>query len=86
MTKTTKKIIVYRTRTCPYCIRATRLLDQKGWAYEEIFIEGQPEKRQAMQRLSGRYTVPQIWIGDKHIGGCDELFALDDSGELDKLL
>lgn len=62
------------------------LLDQKGAAYKDIGVDGNPSLRQEMMAKSGRFTVPQIWIGDHHVGGCDELYALERSGKLDGLL
>lgn len=79
-------VTIYTTRYCPYCIRAKHLLEQKQVAYQEIAVDGNPERRAEMERRSGRHTVPQIWIGDRHIGGCDELWALERQGELDRLL
>lgn len=80
-------VVLYTTRFCPYCTRAKRLLDSKGLGYEEINIDGSAEKRQEMlQRANGSHTVPQIFIGDRHIGGCDELYALEHQQHLDTLL
>ena len=79
-------VTLYTTRFCPYCIRARRLLDAKGVEYTDIAVDDEPEKRVEMMQRSGRRTVPQIWIGERHIGGCDELHALDRRGELDGLL
>jgi glutaredoxin 3 len=80
------KIEIYTTSWCPYCHRAKALLDQKGAKYEEIDAEN-PAVRSAMsRRAGGRHTVPQIFIDGKHIGGCDDLHALDDEGGLDPLL
>lgn len=81
------RIEIYTTPTCPYCIAAKKLLTQKGAAFEEISVAGDPERRQRMSvRAGGRTTVPQIFIDDRHIGGCDDLYALDSRGELDPLL
>lgn len=77
---------LYTTRFCPYCIQAKSLLEHKGVNYREIPVDGDPELRLEMMNASGRRTVPQIWIGESHIGGCNELFALERSGELDRLL
>lgn len=77
---------LYTTRFCPYCIRARQLLERKGVVYEEIAVDGDPGRRAEMVQRSGRTTVPQIWIGARHIGGCDELMALERRGELDALL
>ncbi len=71
---------------CPYCQMARLLLNRKGVRYEEIRVDQQPEQRQEMMRLSGRRTVPQIFVGDTHIGGFDDLYALDQAGKFDPLL
>lgn len=81
-----KKITIYTTKTCPYCIRAKQLLDGKGLKYQEIAVDGQRELRMQMAEKAGRTSVPQIWIGDFHVGGCDDLMALNRSGQLDRLL
>jgi glutaredoxin 3 len=81
------KIIVYSTTVCPYCVRAKMLLDKKGAAYEEINLTKNPEFHDEMlKKTGGKRTVPQIFIGDKHVGGCDELYELEFDGELDSLL
>jgi glutaredoxin 3 len=81
------RIEIYTTPTCPYCIAARKLLTQKGAAFVEINVAGDPEARAAMTaRAGGRSTVPQIFIDDAHIGGCDDLYALDGEGGLDPLL
>jgi glutaredoxin 3 len=77
---------MYRTGWCPYCQRALALLAKKGAAVEEIDIDEDAKLREEMTARSGRRSVPQIFIGDRHVGGCDDLFALDGSGELDRLL
>jgi len=79
-------VTLYTTRFCPFCVRAKALLDHKSVAYTEISVDGNPELRQEMMAKSGRHTVPQIWIGDHHVGGYTELAAADQSGELDRLL
>jgi len=80
-------VTIYTTRICPYCVNAKRLLDKKGVAYEEIRIDTSNEKYQEMlSRSNGMRTVPQIFIGDTHIGGCDELYALEKQGQLNLLL
>lgn len=79
-------VTIYTTRTCPYCIAAKRLLDRKGVAYNEIAVDGNFELRAEMEQRSGRYTVPQIWIGEEHVGGCDDLYALERAGHLDGML
>lgn len=77
---------MYSTVWCPYCVRARRLLDQRGVSYKDIQVEQQPQLRQEMQTLSGRHTVPQIWIGDTHVGGYTDLLELDLDGQLDSML
>jgi len=80
------RILMYRTPWCPYCSNAHALLKAKGVPFEEIDVEAQPEQREEMIRRSGRRTVPQIFIGERHIGGSDDLHALDAAGGLDPLL
>ncbi len=80
------KITIYTTPICPYCVRAKHLLKKKGAAFEEIDVFMDRDKRDEMETRSGRYTVPQIFIGDRHVGGCDELYALEGQGGLDPLL
>ncbi len=82
----TPEIQIYTTRFCPFCVQAKRLLDSKSVEYCELSVDGNPELRAEMQQLSGRHTVPQIWVGDTHVGGCDELYALERSGQLNGLL
>lgn len=77
---------LFTWRLCPFCVRAKRLLEQKGIQYEEILVDRDPPGFEKMKRLSGQATVPQIWIGQKHIGGFTDLRAIDSSGELDALL
>jgi glutaredoxin 3 len=78
---------MFTTQVCPYCIRAKQLLKQRGVdAIEEIRVDLNPSQRDAMIAETGRRTVPQIFIGDTHVGGCDELYALDRAGKLDALL
>ncbi|WP_454254304.1 glutaredoxin 3 [Pseudomonas sp. Marseille-Q8238] len=79
-------VVVYSSAWCPYCIRAKQLLNNKGVAFEEISVDGQPQVRAEMVRKAGRTSVPQIWIGEQHVGGCDDLFALERAGKLDALL
>jgi glutaredoxin 3 len=81
-----QEVLIYTTRFCPYCMRAKQLLGGKGLTFREIPVDGKPELRAQMTARAGRHTVPQIWIGERHIGGCDELVALDRSGQLDKIL
>lgn len=80
------QILMYTTQDCPYCDRARHLLNRKGVAFEEIPIDGNPEQRQVMIERSGRHTVPQIFINERHIGGYDDLAELDAFGKLDPLL
>jgi glutaredoxin 3 len=81
------KIEIYTAMACPFCSRAVKLLTTKNIAFEEIDVTLSSAKRQTMQsRATGRTSVPQIFINDNHIGGCDDLFALDQAGHLDKLL
>ena len=80
------RVTVYGNASCAYCGAARMLLTQKGVSYEDIAVHMDAEKREEMEQRSGRTSVPQIFIGDHHVGGFDELCALDKSGELDKLL
>lgn len=75
-------IVMYTTRFCPYCIRARSLLQSKGWDYQDIRVDADQGLRSEMMQKSGKHTVPQIWIGDQHIGGCDELFRLEQGNQL----
>jgi len=77
---------MYTTQWCPYCRNAKALLARKGQKFEEIDVEAEPARRREMVERSGRTSVPQIWIGERHVGGCDDLVALERSGELDALL
>jgi len=77
---------MYATAACPFCQSAERLLVAKGVQIETIRVDLEPERRAEMTKKSGRHTVPQIWIGSRHIGGCDDLYALDRKGQLDPLL
>jgi glutaredoxin 3 len=79
-------IVMYTTNWCPYCERARRMLKAKGATFEEVDVESAPEKRAEMQARSGRRTVPQIFIGEYHVGGSDDLAALEDAGKLDAML
>ena len=80
-------VTIYTKPFCPYCARALALLRDKGVEFTEIEAAFDPEKKKEMvQRAGGRMTFPQIFIGDRHIGGCDDMMDLDDSGELDRLL
>ena len=81
------KIEIYSTDTCPYCVRAKELLKRKNISYQEINLTREPGRRDEMlARADGRKTVPQIFINGQHIGGCDDLYALDQKGGLDPLL
>lgn len=80
------KIIIYSTDYCPYCQAAKRLLTSKGVTFEEVNVEGDPAKRQWLVEVTGRTTVPQIFINDKPYGGFTDIQELDQRGELDKLL
>ena len=86
MTDKTPHIVIYGTETCSYCSAARMLLKKKGLDYEDILVSRDADKRAEMERLSGGHTVPQIFINDQSIGGFDELYALDASGELDDIL
>ena len=78
---------IYTWRACPFCIRAKALLDRKGVAYTEYAIDGDQAARQAMsEKAAGRTSVPQTFIDGQHVGGCDDLYALERSGQLDALL
>lgn len=79
-------VTVYSTRVCPYCVRAKALLEAKHVPYREVLVDLDPEKRVEMVQRSGRRTVPQIFIGERHVGGFDELYVLEREGGLDPLL
>lgn len=81
-----KKVVLYTTSTCPYCIRALKKLDEKGVSYENINVRENQEQFKAIMAKTGWDTVPQIFIDDQFIGGCDDLHTLDRKGELDALL
>jgi len=80
------KVMVYLTGWCPYCTRAKQLLERKGVDFEEIDVDARSEARKEMTTRSGRSSVPQIFIGATHVGGCDDLHELEASGRLDTLL
>ncbi len=83
----TPNVEIYTWRSCPFCIRAKGLLDQKGIEYTEYAIDGDEAARREMsQRADGRRSLPQIFINDHHVGGCDDLFALDAKGGVEPLL
>ena len=79
-------VTIYSSDYCPFCVRAKQLLNTKDVAFNEIRVDGERALRQEMMEKSGRHTVPQIWIGEQHIGGCDDLFALEREQKLDALL
>lgn len=79
-------VIMYSTGFCPYCVRARMLLDRKGVNYTDIRVDLDPHLREEMIRRSGRTSVPQIFIDDLHVGGCDDMFALEQQNKLDPLL
>lgn len=79
-------ITLYTTPYCPYCVRAKQLLDTKQVSYTDIDVSRDSAKRKDMEKKSGQRTVPQIWINDQHIGGCDDLYTLEYKGKLDELL
>lgn len=81
-----RPVTVYTRAFCPYCTRALALLQRKGADIQEIDATACPEKRREMVTRSGRWTFPQIFVGDVHVGGCDDLHALDQTGGLDPLL
>jgi glutaredoxin 3 len=80
------KVLMYCTAACPFCQAAERLLVEKGVKIDKVRVDLEPARRAEMQQKSGRRTVPQIWIGERHIGGCDDLYDLDRQGGLDPLL
>nr|WP_260215065.1 glutaredoxin 3 [Candidatus Cardinium hertigii] len=79
-------ITIYTTKTCPYCIRAKALLQQKNLIYTEINVEDESERAKMIEKTGGKRSVPQIFIGDQYIGGCDNLYALEKKGKLDELV
>ncbi len=79
-------VLMYATKQCPYCVRAERLLQRKGASFEKVLLDDKPELMQEIIEKTGRYTVPQIFIGATHVGGYDDLAELDSAGELDPLL
>lgn len=81
-----KQVVIYTASNCPYCHLAKELLRTKGAAYQEIDVTGNAPLRSEMAAKAGRSTVPQIWIGERHVGGCDDLHTLERSGKLDGLL
>ncbi len=81
-----KKITIYTTSVCPYCVRAKALFDRKSLKYEEVNVEDHQERDKMIEKAGGRRTVPQIFIGSVHVGGCDDLYALEKEGKLDEIL
>lgn len=79
-------VVMYSSQWCPFCVRAKQLLERKGVSFEDISVDGRPAVRNEMARKAGRTSVPQIWINDFHVGGCDDLYALERAGRLDALL
>jgi len=80
------EVVIYSSPVCPYCVKAKQLLSSKGVEYKEIDISKDPALAAEVREKTGRQTVPQIFIGDYHVGGCDDLYALDAEGRLDELL
>ncbi len=80
------KVLMYLTASCPFCQSADRLLQEKGVQAQKIRVDLEPARRGEMMQKSGRRTVPQIWIGERHVGGCDDLYTLEREGKLDPLL
>ena len=81
-----QSVVIYSSDWCPYCIRAKQLLTHKGVAFNEVKVDGKPDVRAEMTRKARQTSVPQICIGDTHVGGCDDLYALERAGKLDALL
>ena len=80
------RVLMYVTAACPFCQSAERLLLEKGARVEKVRVDLEPARRAEMTQKSGRRSVPQIWIGERHVGGCDDLYALEREGRLDPLL
>jgi glutaredoxin 3 len=81
------RVLMYCTATCPYCISAERLLVSKGVsAVDKVRVDLEPLRRAEMTEMTGRTSVPQIWVGDTYVGGCDDLYALDGAGKLEPML
>ena len=80
------KVVMYSTQFCPYCVRAKMLLESKGITFTNIRVDVERERYSEMIKLAGRSSVPQIFIDDDHIGGCDDLYALENQGKLDRKL
>ncbi|PCJ29118.1 MAG: glutaredoxin 3 [Rickettsiales bacterium] len=81
-----KKFTIYTTNVCPYCVRAKALFDRKGFAYDELNAEDAKIREEMLAKSGGMRTVPQIFLGHIHIGGCDELYALEKDGKLDGMV
>ena len=82
-----KEVKIYTTQSCPFCVRAKRLLEKKGVEYEELRVDLKPELiAESVEKSGGLRTVPQIFVGDYHVGGCDELYDLDEQNKLDSIL
>lgn len=82
-----KVVTIYTTQSCPYCVKAKKLLEKKGVEYEELRVDLNPELiAESIEKSGGLRTVPQIFIGDHHVGGCDDLYALEEQNRLDSLL
>jgi glutaredoxin 3 len=82
-----KVVTIYTTQGCPYCVKAKKLLEKKGVEYEELRVDLNPELiAESIEKSGGLRTVPQIFIGDHHVGGCDDLYALEEQNRLDSLL
>ncbi len=81
-----QNVVIYSKSWCPFCVQAKRLLQSKKVDFTEIDVEREPAKMQEMMKNSGRRTVPQVWVGETHVGGCDDLFAAEQTGKLDQLL
>ena len=79
-------VTMYTTRFCPYCMRARQLLDSKNVPYTDMAVDNDPALRREMMERSGRRTVPQIWVGETHVGGFDDMYLLERQGRLDELL
>jgi glutaredoxin 3 len=81
-----KKITIYTTEVCPYCVRAKALLKRKGLEFVEIDVSDEKDRVAMMEKSGGRRSVPQIFVGNHHVGGCDDLYALEKEGKLDELV
>ena len=83
---TLQPIVMYTTKFCPFCIRARGLLESKGWDYQDIPVDADQGLRSEIEQKSGQHTVPQIWVGNQHVGGCDELFRLEADNLLETMV